>query len=345
MVTKVARSGFCAALLLAPLVGSAREPAESPRPMPGIAIELATDSTVRGRTWSADPAKHRVVIWAKADIYYVQPTALDPWTQIQADSSWESSTHPADRYVALLVDSSYAPAETRGRHPASDPGVLAWDEAAIWTGSRRLDFAGHRWQVKASGDRAVAPGPNHYSDLPSDVWVDEAGLHLTIGMHDDRPYATEVVLTRPLGYGEYTFQLDSRVDDLDPRAVFAGFVYEAGTREIDVEFSRALAGPHNAQYVVQPYTRRGNIHRFDLGEEVPTSHRFTWLPGSVRFVSWRGVEDEPRPETTLQSWTYEGAGVPPPGAFMRFDFWMVDGEAPGEREEVVIRSFRHRTLP
>ena len=103
---------------------------------------------VQGTANNVDASVVRVVLWAKTDIWYVQPFVNRPFTDICDDGSWDNSTHPWNRMVALLVSPSYQPDSTRGTHPSMDEGVLAWDEYPAQATDRTLDFSGYRWQVK-----------------------------------------------------------------------------------------------------------------------------------------------------------------------------------------------------
>jgi hypothetical protein len=76
----------------------------------------------------------------------------------------------------------------------------------------RPPFAfGHRadgrilyWRAKASSAK-VGPGPNLFSDLTDDLWIDASGLHLTITKRNNRWWCTEVIGEEirylPLGRG------------------------------------------------------------------------------------------------------------------------------------------------
>ena len=300
------------------------------------------DQLVRGHVSNVDVNTARVVLYAKTDQWYVQPLTTTPFTEIQSDGSWENSTHPWNRMVALLVDETYVPDNTRTEHPASAAGVLAWDEVPERSADRIIDFSEHSWIVK-TGDLA-GPGPNYFSDSPENVWVDADGLHLQIRFRDNRWYCSEVFLPASLGYGLYRFTVTSRIDTLDYHAVFAGFVYEGQDREFDVEFSRVLAEPNNAQYVVQPYTQPGNIKQFTMPSEAITSHQFEWRADRIEFLSWIGDSAVPEQEDIISSWTYTGPNIPPPGGErMRFNLWLFEGQAPvsGLEDEVVIQSFHY----
>ncbi|MGB5524379.1 MAG: hypothetical protein WBM96_17560, partial [Polyangiales bacterium] len=175
---------------------------------------------------------------------------------------------------------------------------------------------------------------------------DASGLHLTTVQRAEKWYCTEVVLQQSLGYGTYEFRLGSRVDNLDYRAVLGAFVYESEDRQIDIEFSRILADPNNAQYVVQPWYQQGNLSRFTVPAEAPSSHRFVWSESSISFASWVGDGSYPPSAGDLiYQWDYQGPDIPPPGAErMRFNLWLFGGGAPdgGQGDEVVVESFSFR---
>lgn len=214
--------------------------------------------------------------------------------------------------------------------------------------ARTLQFSGYTWGVKASSS-AVGPGPNYFSNLESDVFVDPDGrLHLRIVQRRGVWYCTEVVLAQSLGYGTYTFALASRVDLLDPNVVLGLFTWDTDApqyhyREIDIEFSR-WGSPRNAnaQYVVQPYTTPKNIHRFAASLEGDLStHYFDWSSERIEFGSYRGLPDNPG--DAIATWTYTGADNPPPGGEnARLNLWLMGGKPPsdGQAVEVIVESFR-----
>ncbi|MFQ5584742.1 MAG: hypothetical protein ACE5GL_09940 [Calditrichia bacterium] len=222
----------------------------------------------------------------------------------------------------------------------NDTGVIAWDEEPAALPDRIIDFSGYQWRVKQAENVRVGPGPNYFSDSTTNVWTDTEGVHLKLDFRDNRWFCAEVALTQSLGYGEYTFQVSSRLDALDYNTVFAGFVYESADREFDMEFSRVLAEPQNAQYVIQPYYHSGNLFRFQMPAEMFSSHRFIWRADTILFMSWRGHGSEPTASTTISSWVYCGADIPPPGAErMRFNLWLYQGNAAQTENEVIVKSF------
>ena len=298
---------------------------------------------IRGAANNVDAAGTKVVLWALTNIWYVQPLIAAPFTTICDDGSWMNTTHSWKRMVALLVNSAYQPGSTRLTHPGLDPGVLAWVEFPPLRPDMPVQFSGHSWGVKVSEDR-FDPGPNYWSAGTDNIWTDAGGLHLRLVFQSGKWLCPEVYLLQSLGYGTYTFQLGTRVDSLDPNAVFAGFIYESLTRELDIEFSSALAGPNTMQYVVQPYTTPGNILRFDMSAEQYSTHQIVWEPTQVTFRSWRGLDATPDPDSVINVWVYTGSDTPPAGGErFRFNLWLFGGQPPasGIGNEVIIRFFSH----
>ncbi|HQA53253.1 MAG TPA: hypothetical protein PK419_10400, partial [Spirochaetota bacterium] len=132
-----------------------------------------------------------------------------------------------------------------------------------------LFFSGYTWQVK-TGDEKMGPGPNYFSNNAKNAWVDSSGyLHLAITNRNGEWQCAEVICTESLGYGTYSFDVDTPADAIDKNTVLGLFTWDddfpSFYREIDIEISRwGEDRPYpNTQFVVQPYTRDGNIHRFD----------------------------------------------------------------------------------
>ena len=212
-------------------------------------------------------------------------------------------------------------------------------------GSRRpppriIEFAGYAWEVKTSAS-AVGPGPNYFSDSSENVWVDGRGrLHLKVTYSKCRWYCAEVINTRSLGRGRYSFHLGSSVDNLDPSVVLGLFTWSDdpayNNREIDIEFSRwANADDRtNGQYVVQPYDHVGNVQKFMQRTVASSTLFFDWRCAAIRFSSSSAA-----PST----WTYRGHDVPEPGSeHVRMNLWLHLGAPPTNRRpaEVVVDSFK-----
>jgi len=306
-----------------------------------VGLQLG-DGIVSGTANVFDTSETKVVLWAKTDRWYVQPSIAEPFTIIQGNGTWSNSTYPWERMVALLVDSSYVPGSIREYHPSLDQGVICWDEYPDKS-IRYIYWSDYRWKIK---DIFFDPGPNYFSDDTTNVFIDQENrLHLKIDFRNDNWYCAEVVLDHSLGYGVYTFKLESRVDNLDYNSIFAGFIYETINEEFDIEFSqRLVADTFNAQYVTQPWNTPGNLEVFNMPSNIQTSHSFEWRSDRIVFNSWNGHSDTPTPETLIHSWTYTGEDIPIPGGEgMIFNLYLYGGQPPvsGIGDEVIINSFEY----
>jgi signal transduction histidine kinase len=78
---------------------------------------------IAGRVSGAQPGQ-RVVLYAKAaDTWWVQPLAIQPFTEIQSNSKWRNSVHPGTDYAALLVGPDFQPPSRADTLPTA--GVIA----------------------------------------------------------------------------------------------------------------------------------------------------------------------------------------------------------------------------
>ena len=83
-----------------------------------------THDTISGRVFGARPDQ-RIVLFARADDWYVQPFADQPFTTIKPDSTWTNTTHLGTEYAALLVEPGYVPPPFISRLPGEGNGVVA----------------------------------------------------------------------------------------------------------------------------------------------------------------------------------------------------------------------------
>jgi len=213
---------------------------------------------------------------------------------------------------------------------------------------REMDFGGERWRIKSS-DTPMAPGPNYWSDSPESVWVDDEGLHLTIAQKDGRWYSTEVFIRRPLGYGTYTFSIDTDITNYDPAIVAGFFTWDnrpaEANREIDIEFaSWGMPGGAKGHYVVQPNSGPERLDIFETNMEGTFStHRIVWTPETLKFFSYHGEVDPDSPEARknlMREWTFTGKPPTEGNARFRINLWLFQGKAPKTNgEKLVVRSF------
>lgn len=215
---------------------------------------------------------------------------------------------------------------------------------------RKIQFSGYTWQLKTGRQSINGAKRNYFSDSEENVWVDDKGqLHLRITRRDGRWYCAEVACEKSFGYGKYIFYLESQADQFADNVVLGLFTWGSSPRyshrEIDIEFSRwGKPEGRNAQFVVQPGTQPGNVHRFNIQlEQNRSTHSFEWRRDSIFFQSLRGhYPSPPDGSRIIQSWSYTGKNNPRPGdERARIDLWLSDAKPPsGNAEiEVVIKKF------
>jgi hypothetical protein len=83
-----------------------------------------TRDTIAGTIRTPLASDYRVVVYARADAWYIQPTpfAMQP---IGGDNKWQTWTHTGSSYAALVVRSTYKPLTRLDMLPQVDADVLA----------------------------------------------------------------------------------------------------------------------------------------------------------------------------------------------------------------------------
>lgn len=81
---------------------------------------------IAGTVSGVDVSQCKVVVFAKTDTWYVQPTIAEPYTSVEPGGRWETDTHLGYEYAALLVRPSYKAPATVGALPAVGGNVLAF---------------------------------------------------------------------------------------------------------------------------------------------------------------------------------------------------------------------------
>ena len=303
---------------------------------------------IAGRVTGARPGE-RIVLYAKSGVgvWWVQPLTVEPFTTIEADSTWKSRIHLGTEYAALLVRSGFRPQPTTEAlpKPGGDVITIATVKGTGELVSGRpkvLSFSGYEWEVRQTpSDRG---GMNDYH--PDNAWTDADGvLHLKLRQREGQWTSAEVILTRTLGYGTYAFVVRD-TSQLDPAATMGMFTWDdqgadQNHRELDVEISqwgdRSIPG---AQYVVQPYYVPANVVRFTPPPGRVT-HSFRWEPGRALFRTVRGAGSGPQPVVAEHEFT---SGVPIPGderVRINLYFFRYSPVPPQSDVEVLIERFQY----
>jgi N-acetylneuraminic acid mutarotase len=191
---------------------------------------------------------------------------------------------------------------------------LATPLIRVANATRTITFSGYTWDVKSSSTPVGPPGPpktgNYWWDGEETVSVDAQGyLHLKVKYMNGKWWCSEVSLTRSLGWGKYTFWVNSRVDfdQVDPHDQFVVggfFIYQTDHKEFDMEFTRwngEAPDSDNGNYAVQcdsgPPTPYVDYFNFRLNPDQTglaySSHFIDWRQTSVVFTSIHGHYDNP----------------------------------------------------
>ncbi|MGM0431358.1 MAG: family 16 glycosylhydrolase [Spirochaetota bacterium] len=218
---------------------------------------------------------------------------------------------------------------------------------------RILEFGNLSWGVKASKTK-IGPGPNYWSDSVEHIWVDEAGMHLTVQLSDEGTWlASEVYTKQELGYGTYTFVVDSDITNYHSNLVAGFFTWDhrpaENNREIDIEFASWGTGQVTGQYVVQPVISPERIEVFNPAMRGTFStHRIIWTPSEVSFSSYHGDVDPDSPQAQAQrmhQWSFQGEPPTEGKAHFRINLWLFRGTGIGDRSsKLTVREFRFEPL-
>lgn len=305
--------------------------------------------TISGKVSGAKPGQ-KIVVYARSGPWWVQPWPDMPYIPIQSDLSWGTETHLGYDYAALLVDPSYQPPPTLDTAPTAGGPVIT---VAIVKGvgtlppppTKPIQFSGYDWKVRmVAADRG---GVNNLYDADN-AWTDAKGaLHLKITEKQDRWTCAQLILTRSLGYGTYTFVVDD-TSRLEPAAVLSMHTYDQwggaeSYRELDMEISRwgDAKAPYNAQYGVQPFYILDHLAQFTEPAGMLT-HSFRWEAGSASFTTVRGSSVHPGAPVVFQhAFT---SRVPVPGQeHVEIMLYVVPSEtAPLQHDnEAVIEKFEY----
>jgi hypothetical protein len=304
--------------------------------------------TISGRVKNAGP-KERIVIYAHAGSWWVQPWPEHPFTPIKEDSSWSTETHLGFEYAALLVKPDYSPPPVIDTVPTKG-GSVALVTIVKGAGALQLNpagslkFSGYDWGVRmVASDKG---GMNNLYDA-GNAWTDKSGaLHMQIKKKSDKWSCAEIFLDHSLGFGTYSVTVRD-ISHLEPAAVFSMFLFdEWGTeehfREMDIEVGgRDAANKNNARYVIQPVFIPGNLFAFAAPSGTLT-FVLHWESQHATFKTFRGRSAGAGAQ--LVSEHEFTSGVPDPGkAIPRLIFFVAasDKNPMQKPSEVVVEKFEY----
>jgi len=221
--------------------------------------------------------------------------------------------------------------------------------------AQSIDFGGYNWQVRSG---TGGPGPNTFA--AGNVSLDANGyLHLKIAHSHNTWTCAEVFTDAELGFGTYQFKIIGRPDQLDDNVVLGLFNYTTpeigpdGTNEIDIEFATwGGSQPQHGNWTVWPAVQQAGIvattQSYDTTLTGDTStHRLAWTPKQVHYESLYGISDD---DTGLyQTWTFAPADytlrVPQHAIPVHMNLWLLQGNAPTDRQDVDITIAEFKFIP
>jgi hypothetical protein len=196
----------------------------------------------------------------------------------------------------------------------------------------------------------AGPGPNYFSDATNNVWTDTNGwLHLRITHRTNAWQCAEIISARTFGTGNYRFELNSQVDNLNPNVTLGLFTWSDDPaftdREIDVECGRwnNAADTNNSQFVVQPYYLANHLVRYRVPTGLADStHLFVWETNRVSFQSQTGAYSAAA-TNLITSYVFTNADAVPQSGDenVHLNLWLILGNPPTDSNEaeVIIQSF------
>jgi hypothetical protein len=227
--------------------------------------------------------------------------------------------------------------------------ILSAISLSIADATRTIEFGGIIWDVKSG---IGGPNPNEimqnsWSDSTKSVWVDNDGrLHLRIEYENGLWKCAEIQSVDLVKYGKYTWELNSKIDNLDPNVVLGLFLYsDECNNEYDIEFSKwgdensvnntfySCWGPGMDIPVKKAF-------RTDLSGEY-TTHIMKWYEGGISFTSYYGHGNG----SIIESWQPDEYPVTTPKNDMRLhmNLWLTSEKHPRNPDtrdiEVIIDQF------
>lgn len=244
-----------------------------------------------------------------------------------------------------------------------------------------LYFSGYYFNYKNTPN-PVGPGPNRFKGTTDYAWVDANDkLHLKIAKNPSNNfwYCSEIISVKQFGYGTYIMTCETDIRNFDAKTVFGCFTWDdysfqkQGNSEVDIEFAKwgndadTLLVTYSAQPVIfsNPVAYNERTHKPLIATKYiskPMTYMMKWTPDSV---FWESYEGETYPGTNkVSSWSFnknntprqkiEGDKtsdfivIPAPGdsTNLRFNFWLLNGQAPNnaKEHEIVIKNFKYIPL-
>ncbi len=260
-----------------------------------------------------------------------------------------ASTPAGNYYLLVSADGGLAVTESNESNQTTYVAITVTNQNSI----SQITWSGYTWDVRPAGNGN--PGSNNWLNTTDNIWVDNAGnLHLKITKVGDKWYSSEIYSQESFGYGEYTFQTLTNVENLDKNIVFGLFTYETDTKEVDIEFSKwGNTSNKEGNFTVQPSNSNSTVN-YPLNltgglSDCYSTHKFQWFSSGINFQSYYGhYSNLPSIDKLIKEWTYTGANVPTQGnEKVHLNFWLYkQGVVPSDQleAEVIIKSFSFKKI-
>jgi hypothetical protein len=207
--------------------------------------------------------------------------------------------------------------------------------------AKEINFSNYEWLVKRS-IKKTTPGLNYFYYDENSVFVDNQGLHLKILNRENKWYSSEVVLSKSLGYGKYSFDIHTNLKDFHKNLVLGLFTYDLTLskdpnyfhREIDFEISQWGSDKNNnSQFTIQNSRFTKPIESFNLyNNDLVVS--FDW---QEKFINFSVKLND---GTLLKNWLYTGNKIPTPGnERARINLWIYKNSKDLKETEIIIKKF------
>jgi hypothetical protein len=214
-----------------------------------------------------------------------------------------------------------------------------------------LSFSGYTWTISDSGTGTQGPGPNQFSS--SNAYVDANGyLHLELTKNTTTKawQCASVELNQSLGYGTYQWQVEGRIDQLDPNVVFAMFNYSGvdGYDEMDIEYSKWGNAKNKTNLDFNLYPARGSKTTNSEATasvtltQTYTTHRLIRSANEVDFQSLAGFQDDNTNLYASKSFYSPPTSISTLSMPVYMNLWLYQGAAPanGKNVEVIVHNFK-----
>lgn len=73
----------------------------------------------------SNPQQYKIVIYARTNMWFIQPTETQPLTDVMGNGAWTNFTNPGTFFVALLVEPPYTPRSQTEALPPIGGAVIA----------------------------------------------------------------------------------------------------------------------------------------------------------------------------------------------------------------------------